>query len=223
MNSISQRDLMDVNVLVVEDDRFFQLVIQESLGQLHQNCHLKICPTAAQAIVHCDHPSTSVDLALVDLGLPDADGVGVIREIVKRFPKAPVIVLSVNTHEERVLQAIRAGATGYLLKGDTNLSVTRGIEQALHGIHPISPAIAGYFLKLVGRERPETASKIADLTPRELDLLRQFANGRSYNETAEAMGISLTTVQTHTRNLYRKLGVRSGLHAISKAREHGLI
>ena len=212
-----------LHVLVVEDDRFFQLVIRESLSQLVGDCVLKICSSANQALMHCRAASTQLDLALIDLGLPDADGVAVIREVVQRFPQVPVIVLSVNTNEDKVLQAVRAGATGYLLKGDTNLSVTRGIEQALHGVHPISPSIAGYFLKLVGREKPLGSSDIGGLTPRELDLLNQFANGKSYNEAAEAMGISLTTVQTHTRNLYRKLGVRSGLHAISKAREHGLI
>jgi DNA-binding NarL/FixJ family response regulator len=212
-----------LTAVVVEDDRFFQIVVRESFGQIVPGCDLHVFGTAREALLYCQQPEVSVDLALVDLGLPDHDGLTVIREVVKRFPRAHIIVLSVSSDEGKVLSAVRAGATGYLLKGDTNLSVTRGIEQALKGINPISPALAGYFLRLVGREKSEPQYPLPTLTPRELDLLREFSAGKSYNEAAKSMGISLTTVQTHTRNLYRKLGVRSGLHAISKAKEHGIL
>lgn len=213
----------ELNVLVVEDDRFFHLVIRESLSQITNSFNIKICSTAHQALTYCRDNSVRVDLALIDLGLPDSDGILVIREVAKRFPQTPVIVLSVNTQENKVIEAVRAGATGYLLKGDTNLSVTRGIEQALLGVHPLSPAVAGYFLKRIGRDCSIEDTGIIPLTKREHELLNQFANGNSYTQAAAEMGISLTTVQTHTRNLYRKLGVRSGLHAISKARKHGII
>jgi len=213
----------NLSALVVEDDRFFQIVVRESLEQLVPGCILKIFRTAREALQHCQQAGITVDLAMIDLGLPDSDGLTVIREIVKRFPLSHVIVLSVSSDQEKVLGAIRAGATGYLLKGDTNLSVTRGIDQALNGINPISPTLAGYLLKLVGREKSRPNSSLPRLTPRELDLLHEFSAGKSYNDAARSMGISLTTVQTHTRNLYRKLGVRSGLHAISKAKEHGIL
>jgi DNA-binding NarL/FixJ family response regulator len=213
----------NLTAIVVEDDRFFQIVVRESFGQIAPGCELHIFGTAREALLYCQQPEASVNLALVDLSLPDHDGLTVIREVVKRFPRAHVIVLSVSSDEGKVLSAVRAGATGYLLKGDTNLSVTRGIEQALKGMHPISPALAGYFLRLVVRETLESQSPLPALTPRELDLLKEFSAGKSYNDAAKSMGISLTTVQTHTRNLYRKLGVRSGLHAISKAKAHGIL
>lgn len=211
------------HALVVEDDRFFQQVIRESLAQVMLGSRIDICGTVSEALRFCRQGDLAPDIALVDLGLPDASGVAVIRELVQRCPKTPIMVVTVANDEDKVLEAIRAGATGYLLKGDTTLSVTRAIEQLLKGIHPISPALAGYFLKLAGRETCTVDSATRRLTPRELDLLRQFARGKSYNEAAQEMGISLTTVQTHTRNLYRKLGVRSGLHALSRARDHGLL
>lgn len=211
------------HALVVEDDRFFQQVFRESLNQVVPGARVDLCGTASEALRFCRRGEIQPNVAIVDLGLPDANGIVVIREIVQRFRQTPIMVVSVANEEERVLEAVRAGATGYLLKGDTTLSVTRAIEQLLKGIHPISPAIAGYFLKLAGRESSVLDSDARRLTPRELELLRQFASGKSYNEAAQEMGISLTTVQTHTRNLYRKLGVRSGLHALSRAREYGLL
>lgn len=211
------------HALVVEDDRFFQQVFRESLNQVVPGSRIDVCSTASEALRFCRRGEIQPNVAIVDLGLPDASGIVVIREIVQRFRQTPIMVVSVANEEERVLEAVRAGATGYLLKGDTTLSVTRAIEQLLKGIHPISPAIAGYFLKLAGRESSVLDSDARRLTPRELELLRQFASGKSYNEAAQEMGISLTTVQTHTRNLYRKLGVRSGLHALSRAREYGLL
>lgn len=211
------------NALVVEDDRFFQQVFRDSLSQVLPGSRVDICGTVSEALRFCRQVGIKPHIALVDLGLPDADGVVVIRELVQRYPQLPIMVVSVADDEDRVLEAIRAGATGYLLKGDTTLSVTRAIAQLLKGIHPISAALAGYFLKLAGSDRRSNDSTTIRLTPRELDLLRQFAGGKSYVEAAQEMGISLTTVQTHTRNLYRKLGVRSGLQALSRARDHGLL
>lgn len=211
--------------LVVEDDRFFQEVIKEGMTQAIPGSRVDLCRNSHEAMQAIERDGLQFQLALVDLGLPDGDGLAIIRELVRVSPRTPIMVVSVATDERRVLEAIRAGAVGYVVKGDTTLSITRAIDQLLHGIHPISAKLAGYFLRLAGREtaRDIHAAPIKRLTPRELDLLREFAAGKSYQEAAQAMDISLTTVQTHTRNLYRKLGVKSSLRALSKAKEHGII
>ena len=183
-----------------------------------------ICMTTSHAIERVTNVEQPYLLAIVDLELPDANGIGLIRTIAKNYPKTPIMVLSVSSDERRVLEAVRAGAIGYVVKGDISLSINKAIDQVLSGLHPISPALAGYFLRLAGRETPYSGdAPIARLTPREIDLLREFAMGRSYREAAQAMNISVTTVRTHTGNLYRKLGVKSGLRAVSVAKEHGLI
>lgn len=211
------------HAFVVEDDRFFQQVLRDSLSQVMPGSRIDICGTVSEALRFCRQAGIAPNIALVDLGLPDASGIQVIKELVQRYPQSPVMVVSVADEEEKVLEAIRAGATGYVLKGDMTLSVTRAIEQLLKGIHPISATLAGYFLKLAGSHRPSIDSTTRRLTLRELDLLRQFASGKSYLEASQEMGVSLTTVQTHTRNLYRKLGVRSSLQALSRAKDHGLL
>ena len=211
--------------LVVEDDRFFQEVIKEGMTQSLPGSRVDLCRNTQEAMQHLERNGGQYQIGLIDLGLPDGDGLSIIRELSRLSPRTPIMVVSVASDERRVLEAVRAGAVGYVIKGDTSLSITRAIDQLLNGIHPISPKLAGYFLRLAGRESAQdvNAAPIKRLTPRELDLLREFAAGKSYLEAAKAMEISLTTVQTHTRNLYRKLGVKSGLRALSKAKEHGII
>ncbi len=211
--------------LVCEDDRFFQEVIKTGMAQAVAGSKVDLCRSTQEALNCIEAYGSQFQIAIVDLGLPDGDGLTVVRELARVSPRTPIMVASVATDERRVIEAIRAGATGYLVKGDTMLSITRAIEQMLSGINPISAKVAGYFLKLAGREfaRDNPETPIKRLTARELDLLREFAAGKSYQEAAQAMQISLTTVQTHTRNLYRKLGVKSSLRALSKAKEHGII
>jgi DNA-binding NarL/FixJ family response regulator len=225
MNNVTNGSLSPSRALVVEDDRFFQEVIKEGMAQALPGSKVDLCRRAHEAMQCVLDNGPQYQIAIIDLGLPDGDGINIIRELARVSPRTPVMVVSVATDERRVLEAVRAGAIGYLVKGDTMLSITRAIDQLMNGIHPISAKLAGYFLRLAGREsaRDNAATPIKRLTPRELDLLREFALGKSYQEAATAMQISLTTVQTHTRNLYRKLGVKSSLRALSKAKEHGLI
>jgi len=225
MNVATNPVVNTFEALVVEDDRFFQEVIKEGITQVIPNCSIDVCRTKQDALQHIQTEGLHYGIAIVDLGLPDGDGLAVIRELMRVSPSTPVMVVSVCAEERRVIEAIRAGAAGYVIKGDNMLSVTRAIDQLMNGIRPLSAKLAGSFLRLAGRETvpDNTLDPIKHLTPREMDLLRQFALGKSYQEAANAMQISLTTVQTHTRNLYRKLGVKSSLRALSKAKEQGLL
>jgi len=211
-------------VLVLEDDRFFQQAITKGISLTISNPVVDVCLSTTEAIHRINSAAAPYQLAMIDLHLPDGDGIDVIRHITQHHPNTTIMVLSVSSEEKRVLQAVRAGATGYVVKGDISLSITKAIEQLLSGIHPISPSLAGYFLGLAGREQSGSAGNtIERLTPRELQLLREFAAGKSYQEAADTMNISITTVRTHTTNLYRKLGVKSSLRALSTAKEHGLL
>jgi two-component system, NarL family, nitrate/nitrite response regulator NarL len=220
MNALSN----PLEVLIVEDDFFFQQVIEEALGSLGRPLILDRAKNLEEAM-HClQKRSTGYPLALIDLGLPDGDGIDMIGQIHDRFPHTTVMVISVGSEEDRVLEAIRAGASGYVLKGDSNLGLHQAIDQALKGLNPLSPTLAHYFVKLAAQANaPKSSQASVQLTRRERDLLAQFAKGMSYQEAAQQMGVALSTVQTHTRSLYRKLGVRSSLQALSKARQHGLL
>lgn len=209
--------------LLVEDDPVFQRVLAEAVAGLGTPWLTQGFRRADDAIAFCRESGDCPDLALVDLGLPDRPGVEVIRALAQRCPATPVMVVSVFADEARVLEAIRAGALGYLYKDDPSLLITQAIQQLLAGIYPISPMLANYLFKLAGRERTANEPMTPALTPRERALLAQIAQGNSYAECAVALGISLASVQTHIRNLYRKLGAHSQVQAVKRAQEQGLL
>jgi len=210
-------------VLVVEDDPYFQRAIGEAVSQLESPWLVHGCSTGTAALACCNAPAARLDLALVDLGLPDLDGIDVIRAVHLRFPTVPIMVISVVSAETRVLNAIRAGALGYILKGDSSISMTRAIEQIMAGNYPISPKLARYLFKLAGQGPAADAADLPRLTSKETELLEHLAGGKSYGQAAAAMGVALSTVQSYIRNLYRKLNVHSQTQAVSRAREHGLL
>lgn len=224
--SIEQRAPRGLRVLVIEDEAFFRRVVEESLKRIDAGVMVSAAENARQAADWIRRRDLVFDLALVDLGLPDRDGLDIIRDIREAHPKTRILVISASVEENRVLSAVRLGAIGYVVKGDAHMSISVAIQQVLEGLHPISPQLAGYFLKLAERDAENQDNEPvigAHLTLREKELLGYLAQGFSYSQAAGAMQISLGTTQTHVRNLYRKLGVHSGLQALSKAKQQGLI
>lgn len=155
------------------------------------------------------------DLALVDLGLPDMDGVELIERIKVEFPETDIMVYSVLDDRGNVFPALKAGAAGYILKGTT----PRELVEAIRGLHeggaPMSPKIA----KMVLREfQGNTAADKCGLSVRELEILKGMDHGLTYRELAEKLYISPQTVRTHIKNIYRKLHARNKTEALHKFR-----
>ena len=221
-----ERPSRDFVVLLVEDDPVFSAQLSKAIAELNSNWVVVPFQSAQQTIDFVLSPDNHVDLALVDLGLPDMDGAVVIREIRDRFQDAHIMVISVIAAERRVLSAIRAGAQGYILKEEQHEAIRTAIIQVMQGNYPISPALARCLFKLAGAPKEDaTGSSAASirLSPKETVLLQLITQGMSYIEAAQQMGIAVSTVQSHIRNLYRKLGAHSQVQAVNKAREHGLI
>ncbi|WP_114417794.1 response regulator [Marinospirillum perlucidum] len=161
---------------------------------------------------------------LVDLGLPDGSGLEVIQEAARSCPATEVLVISMFGDEGHVIQAIEAGASGYLLKDSEDASLVEHIVQVVDGGSPMSPMIARHLLKKMqqdaglGKPEPEIA-----LTKRELQLLKLLARGYTYREVAEDLSVSSHTVNSHIKNLYRKLSVKTKNEAVFAATRHGLL
>lgn len=166
-------------------------------------------------------PGITRRLPLIDLGLPDVSGLEVIRMLHQRLPAVPILVISVIAAEPSLFAAIRAGACGYLLKDDSSASIAHGINDVLNGRFPISPSLARYLFRLAGSPQMHTSDCDLDLTPREQEVLAAIAGGCSYAQVGTRLGVSLSTVQTHIRNLYSKLGAHSQLQAVNEARGRG--
>ena len=211
-------------VLLVEDDPVFSMQMTSAVAELDSDWQIVTCQSAQQAIDFIDTPANHVDLALVDLGLPDQDGTQVIRQIRARFQESHIMVISVIAAEQRVLSAIRAGAQGYILKEEDADAITAAIGQVMQGNYPISPALARCLFKLAGAPSdPVTGQAAIRLSPKETLLLQLISQGMSYVDAAQKMGVATSTVQSHIRNLYRKLDAHSQVQAVNKAREHGLL
>ena len=164
-----------------------------------------------------------VDAALVDLALPDGDGHSLIRELAISHPQVETLVITVFGDEKHVVNAIEAGATGYLLKDRDEAHVTDSICDVLDGGSPISPSIARLLLMRFREESPAPDAQRPQLTPREDEVLTMIVKGFSYREISEAMRLSVHTVTSHIQHIYRKLSVRSRGEAVFEAIQLGLV
>lgn len=164
------------------------------------------------------------DIILVDIGLPDGNGIDLIHRIKQQHPEGAVMVVSGFDDEEHVLKAIEAGATGYILKDDSLVKVGPHILQLIKGESPISPGIARYLLKRFQAPHLQvTDDSQPTLTDRENDVLTLIAKGFSRQEVADNLGVSQHTVTTHIKHIYRKLSVHSRTEAVFEAYQMGLI
>jgi two-component system nitrate/nitrite response regulator NarL len=211
-----------IRLLLVEDDPVFTQHLESFAQSSGKHWMVTACATAAEAKQQFRHNPLPFDIALVDLGLPDASGVDVIKAIRDVDSAIPILVVSIISAEKSVLDAIRAGARGYILKDDSSIQITDAINEALKGNYPISPALARYLFTQF-TQVPSPLVQAASLSGKELALLKHIANGCSYIEAADLMDVSLSTVQTHIRNLYRKLDVHSQTQAVMRAKQEGLI
>lgn len=209
-------------VLVVEDDPIFREHLVTALtGWLPDiTAHVAASGHDAIALARSVPP---LDIALVDLGLPDMEGTALIHALHAQDPDLPILVVSVIAAERVVLGAIRAGASGYLLKGGSEAAIVQGIRDVLAGNYPLSPALARYLVRFARSASPQPKDPLPALTPRETETLRLISRGFSYDQTAVEMGVSLSTVQSNIRSLYRKLQVSSQAQAAEKARQAGLL
>ncbi|QCB45718.1 response regulator transcription factor [Hydrogenophaga sp. PAMC20947] len=213
---------------LIEDDTSVLQFVQQSL-LLRPEWRLQgVSGTRAHARQHA--LNAPVDVYLVDLGLPDGRGETLLRWLSEERPDSELLVFTVFGDETRLLAALQAGATGYVLKGCSHLELVLAIEQIQSGGAPISPLLARMLL---GQFRPpsvgEGETRVALsrgevlLSERETEVLQLLAKGYVNKEIALKLGISPATVGSHIKNLYRKLAVHSRVQVVRAAQERGLL
>jgi DNA-binding NarL/FixJ family response regulator len=210
-------------MLVVEDDRRLGAVLERLLGS--SEIEAVIAPSGKRALELVAR--STFDLVLVDLGLPDLDGVDLITQVVARCPRTPVLVLTIVSAEERIFAALRAGACGYLYKEDLGSRLLPAIDEALGGGTPMSPDVTRLLVEHVRRGGASTGQehdRRADiLSERERAVLERFASGERYEDVARALDVSVNTVRSHVRSIYDKLDVCSKTEAVVVATRLGLL
>ena len=163
------------------------------------------------------------DLILMDLKMPMMNGIEATREIRARFPQIKILVLTTYDDDEWVFDAIRAGASGYLLKDTSRQKIVESIRGTMDGKSFVDPAIAGKLLNQIASRQTQPASMLTDkLTERELDVLRLIAKGINNGEVAVQLHLSEGTVRNHVSAILEKLGVSDRTQAAVIAIQHGL-
>lgn len=186
--------------LLLGGSRFFELVGEARTG--------------AEALIRCEqlHP----DVLLLDLRLPDLPAATICERVKERRPETAIVILTSYEEEQVIRGCLKAGASGCLFKDVSEQNLLGALMQVAHGRTVIDPRVAGAV------RRPAAADGDV-LSEREREVLMELGRGASTAEIAEALGVSVNTVKTHLRGLFRKLGAHNRVQALATARERGLI
>jgi len=210
------------SVLVVEDEPEFLRLYCEAITREPAFRLAGAVSTLAAALALIEQ--SVPDVLVVDLGLPDGNGADLIRRAAKKRPDCDALVVTVFGDDQHVIDAIEAGATGYLLKDSPQGELVRCIRELREGGAPISPSIARRLLARMRApvEKP-AAQGASPLTEREAEILQLIAKGLGFAEVGGALGISAHTVVAHVKKIYRKLSVHSRGEAVFEATQLGLL
>jgi DNA-binding NarL/FixJ family response regulator len=163
------------------------------------------------------------EVLLVDLGLPDGAGIDLIRQEARSGRDTDIIVITQFADQKKVLDSIRAGARGYLLKDPSGPGCVEAIAEIRRGGSPISPIIARQLMSELGKAGDDATAPASPLTEREHEVLAMLARGFSYRECADLLQISANTIGFHVKSIYRKLEVNSRAEALFEAMSQGII
>ncbi len=209
---VANSDMTPIRVAIVEDDEG----IRSSLGNMidRSPAYRLVCshPDAESALK--DLPQQKPQVVLMDINLPQMDGVECVRRLKSKLPEAQFIMLTVYEDSDRLFKSLMVGASGYLLKRTPTPKLLAAIREAHEGGAPMTPQIARRVVQHFARTTP--GSGVEKLTPRENDILEQLSKGFLYKEIVENLGISMDTVRSYIRNIYEKLHVHSRTEAVVK-------
>jgi DNA-binding NarL/FixJ family response regulator len=210
-----------IHVIITEDNK----IIREGLAILINATKDMTCDVQYNsceemlADIH-NHP---VDIILQDIGLPGMSGIDGVKELRKMLPEVVVLMLTVYEDEDNIFSALQAGASGYLLKKTPPAQLIEAIKDACLGGSPMSSNIARKVVRFFQKDKKSNFPDTTLLTERELEILTSLSDGNSYKMTADKLYISIDTVRTYIRSIYKKLHVHSQSGAVATAIKRGLI
>lgn len=206
-----------VKVVIIED----KSQIREGLAALINGTEGFLCTGTFESMEQAlPKINPAADIALVDIGLPGMSGIEGMRLLKKSHPHMLLLVLSVYEDDDRIFDALCAGASGYLLKKTPPARLLESLREAVNGGAPMSPEVARRVIGLFREIRPPENADY-QLTPHETRLLKLLVEGHNYKTAAAELGVSVNTISFHLKHIYEKLQVHSKSEAVSKAlRDH---
>ena len=222
--------MSQIRVFVVEDQA---KILKNQLKLLGGFSEIEIVGQAMSGEEALENlEAAAPDVVLLDLGLPGISGIEVTRQVKERWPKVEILIFTIFEEEDKVMEAIQAGASGYLLKGMEADKIVEAIAEVSQGGSVIQPSLARSLLRHfrvppeAGGKAPQAEGPAEDapsLTPREVEILQIIAKGLSNAEAASVLKVSRATVRTHLEHIYSKMSVSNRVEAITEGIRHGLI
>jgi DNA-binding NarL/FixJ family response regulator len=206
---------MSIRILIAEDQR---IVREGIVALLEDDAEIEMVGEARDGVEAVElYARLQPDVVLMDLQMPNVDGPEATRRIRAQFPEARILVLTTYATDEFIFSALRAGASGYLLKDASADELLKAIRLVCVGQPQLAPQVAARLVAGIGGGGPEP------LTPREVEVLTLLGQGRSNNEIASALWIAPRTVKVHVQNILGKLGASNRTEAVTLAVKRGLI
>ncbi len=203
-----------LTVYMVEDDE----AVSESVADFLNAQVSFSCPVAVESVEELVPRLVAEklpDVILMDINLPGMSGISGIRLVKSKYPDLDIVMLTVYQDAHRIFDALCAGASGYLLKNIPFAELKSSLETLAHGGAPMSPQIASKVVQYFHAQKP--LPKASELSPREQEVVTWLVDGLSYKMVADKMAVSVETVRTHIKNIYKKLHVQSKGELISKS------
>jgi DNA-binding NarL/FixJ family response regulator len=218
-----------IRVLVVEDQTS---ILKNQLRLLQTHTALEIVGTALSGEDALEKvPLCAPHVLLLDLGLPRMSGIDVTRHIKAHWPHVEILIFTIFDEADKVLEAVRAGASGYLLKGTPVDKIVEAIKDVRSGGSVIQPSLASHLLRRfrvsaepgAAPRPPPVADTTRPLSDREREILQLIAKGVSNSEAAQVLSLSKATIRTHLEHIYRKLEVTNRTEAVTEGIRKGII
>jgi len=216
---------MKLKIAIAEDNSFLAKAVIEKLS-FFNDLDFKFKGNNGAELIGKLEVNHNIDVILMDIQMPEMDGITATEIVKTKYPHIKIIMLTVFDDDENLFNAIKAGANGYLLKEIDAENLHKCILEVMNGGAPMTPSIALKTLKLL--RNPLSLNKNEELeqiklTNREADILEHLSKGLNYNEIADNLIISPSTVRKHIENIYKKLQVHNKMEAILMAQKHKLI
>jgi DNA-binding NarL/FixJ family response regulator len=168
---------------------------------------------------------TRPDVLVIDLAMPELNGLTAAREILRSFPKVEIVLLTMHNTDQTIREVLECGARGYVLKSDAEQDLIVAVKAVAQGKPFFTPSVAEVVLKgyLRHNARPETAERLQELTTREREVVQLLAEGKGNKDVAVAMRVSVKTVEAHRSNINRKLSIRSTSELVRYAVRNAIV
>ena len=217
---------MKIKVALAEDNNSLASSIREKLEFFKDDIEFRFRAVNGKDMLEKLSKENNIDTILMDIEMPEMDGIECTSVITEKYPAIKIIILTVFDDEEKIFNAIQAGAMGYLLKDEPPGKIFESIKMIMNGGAPMSPTIAAKSLEILRNPdivKNKNEENDFTISQRENDVLVQLSKGLNYNEIAENLFISPSTVRKHIENIYRKLQVNNKVQAVQKAIKHRII